>query len=336
MTTNRQITLAARPQGLPQDSDFKLVESPVPEPGDGQFLVQCEYLSVDPYMRGRMNDAKSYAEPVKIGEVMGGECVGKVLKSHHPKFAAGSYVAGMFGWQEFALSDGSGGVRPLDPDVAPVSTALHVLGMPGMTAYFGLFDVCKAKPGDTVFVTGAAGAVGSVVGQLAKIKGCKVYGTAGTDQKIQYMTGLGYDGGFNYKSCEHPVRDIGQLCPDGIDCFFDNTGGPISDAVFPLLNVHAHVAICGQISMYNATEMPTGPRLLGHLIVKRATVQGLLVTDFVEKYRQATGDLARWYGEGKLQCQERITDGIENAPAAFIEMLQGANTGKQLVRLSSG
>ncbi len=332
---NRQITLAARPQGFPKDSDFQLVESPIPEPGDGQFLVGCEYLSVDPYMRGRMNDAKSYAEPVKIGEVMGGECVGKILKSNHPKFAEGSYVSGMFGWQEYAVSDGTGGVRRIDPDVAPVSTALHVLGMPGMTAYFGLLDVCKAKAGDTVFVTGAAGAVGSVVGQIAKIKGCRVYGTAGSDEKIKYITELGYDGGFNYKTTKNPLSDIGKLCPDGIDCFFDNTGGPISDAVFPLLNEHAHVGICGQISMYNATEVPMGPRLLGHLIVKRATVQGLLVTDFGDKFREAIGDLSQWYREGSLKCEERITEGIENAPTAFMEMLQGANTGKQLVKLAN-
>ena len=331
--TNRQITLAARPAGFPKESDFKLVESAIPEPGDGQFLVQCEYLSVDPYMRGRMNDAKSYAEPVKIGEVMGGECVGKILKSKHPKFAAGSYVSGMFGWQEYAVSDGSGGVRRLDPNAAPISTALHCLGMPGLTAYFGLLDVCKAKQGDTVFVTGAAGAVGSVVGQIAKIKGCRVIGTAGSDQKIKYITDLGYDGGFNYKTTENPFSDIKKLCPAGIDCFFDNTGGPVSDAVFPLLNEHAHVGICGQISMYNATELPMGPRLFGHLIIKRATVQGLLVMDFAAGFRDALADLTKWYQEGKLRCEERITGGIENAPTAFLEMLQGANTGKQLVKL---
>ena len=332
--SNRKITLAARPDGFPKASDFELVESPIPEPGEGQFLVQCEYLSVDPYMRGRMSDAKSYAEPVKIGEVMGGECVGKVLKSNHPKFTAGSYVAGMFGWQEFAVSDGSNGVRRLDPEAAPISTALHMLGMPGMTAYFGLLDVCKAKRGDTVFVTGAAGAVGSVVGQIAKIKECQVFGTAGSDEKIGYISELGYDGGFNYKTTENPLREIAKLCPDGIDCFFDNTGGPVSDAVFPLLNEHAHVGICGQISMYNATELPVGPRLLGHLIVKRATVQGLLVTDFAADFRKAMEDLTGWYQAGKLSCEERITEGIENAPTAFMEMLGGANTGKQLVRLA--
>ena len=331
--TNRQITLAARPEGFPKDSDFKLVESPIPEPGEGEFLVQNEYLSVDPYMRGRMNDAKSYAEPVKIGEVMGGGCAGKVIKSNHPKFAEGSYVSGMFGWQEYAVSDGSDGVRPLDPSAAPISTSLHMLGMPGLTAYFGLLDVCKAKEGDTVFVTGAAGAVGSVVGQIAKIKGCQVFGTAGSDEKIQYMKDLGYDGGFNYKTTENPLKAIHGLCPSGVDCFFDNTGGPVSDAVFPLLNEHAHVGICGQISMYNATEVPMGPRLFGHLIIKRATVQGFLVMDFAADFRKALTDLAGWYQDGKLKCEERITEGIENAPTAFFEMLKGANTGKQLVKL---
>ncbi len=331
--TNRQILLAARPKGFPQDSDFQLVENPVPEPGDGQFLVQAEVLSVDPYMRGRMNDMASYAQPVQIGEVMVGESVGRVIQSRNAKFPEGTYVSGMFGWQEFAISNGES-IRKIDPDVAPISTALHVLGMPGLTAYFGLFEVCQAKPGDTVVVTGAAGAVGSVVGQLAKINDCQAVGVAGSDDKINYITNdLGYDGGFNYKTTDDYYKAFKQLCPDGVDAFYDNVGGPISDAVFPLLNVGARVAICGQISQYNATEKPQGPRLLWHLIVKRATIRGFLVFDFISQYREALEKLTTWYQQGRLNCPERVTEGIENAPRAFMELLQGANTGKQLVKI---
>ena len=330
---NRQITLAARPQGFPRDTDFKLVESPVPEPGDGEFLVESIYLSVDPYMRGRMNDAASYADPVQIGDVMVGEAVGRVTKSNHRRYAAGSYVAGMFGWQEYAVSDGQG-VRKIHPEVAPISTALNILGMPGMTAYFGLFDVCRPRAGETVVVSGAAGAVGAVVGQLAKRTGCRAVGIAGSDEKIDFITGeLGFDGGMNYKTTGDYVAALGQLCPDGIDVYFDNVGGEVTDAVFPLLNVGARVGVCGQISQYNAEEQPQGPRLLWHLIVKRATVRGFLVLDYVPGFAEALTKLTEWHTAGQLKYRERITDRLENAPRAFMEMMQGANIGKQLVRL---
>lgn len=335
MTINRQILLASRPHGEPRPENFRLAEVPRPQPDDGQFLVEVDYLSVDPYMRGRMNDVKSYIPPFQVGEVLGGEGVGRVTESKHPNFPTGSHVAGMFGWQQFALSDGSGGVRILDPELAPVTTALHVLGMPGMTAYFGVTDVCQAKSGETLFVTGGAGAVGTVVGQLGKLFGCRVVGSAGSDDKVDYLTSeLGYDAAFNYKSTGDYVGKLKELCPQGIDAFFDNTGGPVSDAVFPLLTTHARVAICGQISMYNATEVPQGPRLFGHLIVKRATVQGFLVMDYAPRFRAAMEQMATWYGEGKLKMEERIVSGIENAPTAFMEMLRGANTGKQLVQVS--
>lgn len=330
---NRRIVLAARPEGFPRASDFRLEEVPVPEAGDGEFVVQAEFLSVDPYMRGRMNDRASYADPVQLGDVMVGESVGRVVQSRHEKFQEGQYVSGMFGWQEYGVSNGEG-LRRVDPELAPVSTALHVLGMPGLTAYFGLLDVCQLKEGETVAVSGAAGAVGSVVGQLAKIRGCRVVGVAGTDDKVKYATQeAGYDAAFNYKTTDDYGKAFRERCPDGIDVYFDNVGGPISDAVYPLLNLKARVGICGQISMYNATEVPQGPRQTFHLIVKRAKVEGFLVSDFIPQFREALQEMSQWYAAGQLKCAERVTDGIENAPQAFIEMLQGANTGKQLVRI---
>lgn len=333
---NRQIRLAARPKGFPRDADFQLVESQLPEPGAGEFLVRTAYLSVDPYMRGRMNDVASYAAPVALGEVMVGAGVGRVLRSNNPRFAEGSFVCGMFGWQEYAVSSGQG-VRRIDPEVAPISTALHVLGMPGLTAYFGLFDVCRAKPGETVVVSAAAGAVGSTVGQLARITGCRVVGSAGSDEKIQFVTGqLGLDAAFNYKTVDNYYEELKRLCPGGIDVYFDNVGGPITDAVLPLLNVGARVAICGQISQYNVEKPPQGPRLLGHLIVRRALLRGFLVLDYAERFAPALAKLTGWFRDGQLVYRERISDGIEHAPQAFVEMMQGANIGKQLVRLHDG
>lgn len=331
---NRQIKLAARPLGFPKPADFQLAEQPVPEPKPGEFLVQTEYLSVDPYMRGRMNAGKSYAEPVEIGDVMVGESVGRIVQSRHDRFPEGTTVCGMMGWQEYALSDGSL-LRKLDPNLAPISTALHVLGMPGMTAYFGLKDICSAKEGDTVLVSGAAGAVGSTVGQLAKRIGCRVVGIAGSDSKIAFLKELGFDAAFNYKTTDNYFETLRQICPDGIDAYFDNVGGPITDSVFPLLNVGGRIAICGQISQYNLEEAAEGPRVLWNLIVKRARVEGFLVLDFVERFREALVHLTGLYVDGKLQYRERITQGIENAPTAFIEMLQGANIGKQLVKLTT-
>ena len=331
---NHQITLAARPKGFPRDDDFRLITVPIPEVGDGEFLVQVIYLSVDPYMRGRMNDVESYAPPVGIGEVMVGECVGCVAKSRHERFPEGSYVAGMFGWQEYAISDGKM-VRRLDPTAAPISTALHVLGMPGMTAYFGVLDVCQPKEHETFVVSGAAGAVGSVVGQLAKLKGCRVVGVAGSDDKISFITDeLGFDAGFNYKTTDDYVAAYRQHCPQGVDAYFDNVGGPITDAVFPVLNVGARLGICGQISQYNVDSPQQGPRLLWHLIIKRATIRGFLVMDYTDRFREAITELTKWFQAGQLKYCERVTDGIENAPRAFVEMMRGANIGKQLVKVT--
>ena len=335
-TLNRQIVLAARPEGLPKPSDFRLVESPMPEPAEGQFLVQTNYLSVDPYMRGRISEAKSYAEPVPIGQVMVGGTVGTVVESRHPGFRPGEAVVGYWGWQDYAVSNGQG-LERFDTSLAPISTALGVLGMPGMTAYFGLLEIGKPKAGDMVFVSGAAGAVGSLVGQIARIKGCRVVGSAGSPQKVDYLTGeLGFDAAFNYKDLkDYPAR-LQAVCPNGIDVYFDNVGGPLSDAVFTQINVGARIVVCGQIDQYNATRPPRGPRLLWHLIVKRARAEGFLVFDFAGRVPEAQRQMAQWIKEGTVKYHESVVDGLENAAAAFIGLFHGQNLGKQLVRVAKG
>jgi NADPH:quinone reductase len=333
-TQNRQITLAGRPAGFPSESDFKLVASEIPKPGEGECLVQGLYLSVDPYMRGRMRDQASYAAPLQLGDVMFGGVVGRVVESRSTALKPGDIVEGLLGWQEYAVAPGTQ-LRKVDPALAPISTALGVLGMPGITAYFGLLDIADPQPGETVVVSGAAGAVGSTAGQIARIRGCRVVGIAGSDEKIrQIVDELGFDAAFNYKTTQDYVAELQRLCPNGIDVYFDNVGGAITDAVFRLLNLHARVSVCGQISQYNLEKPDLGPRLLWHLIVKRARVQGFLVFDYAARYDEGLEQLGKWVREGELQYRERIVDGIENAPRAFLEMMQGKNIGKQLVRLS--
>lgn len=331
--TNRQFTLASRPVGMPKESDFKLVEAPLPDPAAGEMLVKSLYISVDPYMRGRIRDAKSYAAPVEIGGVMVGGAVGEVIASNHPKFEPGDVVQGELGWQQYAISDGRG-ARKVDPSIAPISTSLGVLGMPGLTAYFGLLDIGQPQMGQTVVVSGAAGAVGSLVGQIAKIKGCRAVGIAGTDEKVRYLTAeLGFDGAFNYRSTKNYVEKLKELCPKGIDVYFDNVGGTITDAVIPLLNVRARLVICGQISQYNQEKPEPGPRWLGALIVKQARAEGFLVFQFADKYQQGIAEVAGWIRAGKLKYREDIVEGFENLPKAFIGMLSGDNTGKRLVKI---
>ena len=331
---NRKICLAARPSGFPKDSDFQLKEEPLPQPDDGEFRVRNLFLSVDPYMRGRMSDRPSYAPPVEIGDVMVGGVVGVVDDSRHERYQVGDTVVGMFGWQEYATSDGQE-VHRVPENVQPISAALHVLGMPGLTAYFGLQDICDPQAGETLVVSGAAGAVGSTVGQIGKIKGCRVVGVAGTDEKVEYITKeLGFDAAFNYKSETDYYAALKRLCPDGIDAYFDNVGGEITDAVFPRLNVHSRVAICGQISQYNLERPEDGPRFLWHLITKRTKVQGFLVLDYAARYGEGLAALAGWLQEGRLKFREQVAGGIENAPAAFMGMLRGENIGKQLVKIA--
>jgi NADPH-dependent curcumin reductase CurA len=333
--TNKQILLAARPTGFPKPTDFRLEENLVPAPGEGEFLVGVSYLSVDPYMRGRMNAARSYADPQKLDDVMGGGAVGRVLVSRHSKFAEGEYVMGVFGWQQYALSDGAG-VMKVDPRMAPISTSLGVLGMPGLTAYFGLLDVCAPREGETVVVSGAAGAVGSAVGQIAKIHGCRAVGIAGGAEKIRWITAdLGFDAAFDYKAETKYFEKLKELCPNGIDCYFDNVGGAISDAVFPLINPKGRVAVCGQIALYNQEKPDTGARLLPLILVRTLTVRGFLVFHYADRYKEALQQLVKWHHEGRLKYRETIAEGIENAVPAFLGMLRGENIGKQLVRISA-
>ena len=330
---NRKFTLAARPVGYPKPSDFDLVTEPIPAPKDGEVLVHTNYLSVDPYMRGRMNDRASYAPNVQIGEVMVGTVVGEVVASKNPDFQVGDIATGGLGWQEYGVSDGNN-LRKVDPTLAPISTALGILGMPGLTAYFGLLEICNPQAGETVFVSAAAGAVGSLVGQIAKIKGCRAVGSAGSTEKVDYVVDeLGFDAAFNYKTTEDYGAKLAELCPDGIDAYFDNVGGAITDAVFPLINVKARISICGQISQYNLENPEQGPRFLWHLIVKRAKIQGFLVFEFADKHDDGLRQMAEWIQSGKLKYREEITEGFENAPVAFIGMLKGSNIGKQLVKV---
>ncbi|MFC6905373.1 NADP-dependent oxidoreductase [Halalkalicoccus tibetensis] len=330
--TNRQWILASRPEGKPTEDDFELAEGEVPEPDANEVLVRMRYLSVDPYMRGRMRDEESYADPWEVGEPMRAGVVGEVEESNHDAFEAGDVVTGNLKWAERSLALG-GELTPVDPDLAPISTALGVLGMPGRTAYFGTLEVAEPRPGDTMVVSGAAGAVGSVVGQIARMAGARVVGIAGSDRKCDWLTDdLGFDAAVNYK--EEDVREaLSSACPNGIDAYFDNVGGEITDAVFANLNVDARVAVCGQISLYNAEELPTGPRKLGTLIEKRARVEGFLVGDFAPRFGAATERLGQWVSEGELRYEETITEGFENAPAAFIGLFEGENVGKQLVEL---
>jgi NADPH:quinone reductase len=329
---NRQFRLAARPVGLPKESDFELVESPLAKPGESQALVKTVFLSVDPYMRGRITGVRTYADPVNVGDVMVGGTVGQVLESRSPGLASGDYVLGQWGWQDSAVVDAKS-LRKLDPKLAPVSTALGVLGMPGMTAYFGFLDICQPKPGGTVVVSGAAGAVGTLVGQIAKVKGCHTVGIAGADDKIAYLIKeLGFDGAFNYKTTTDYLAKLRELCPKGIDCYFDNVGGAITDAVFPLLNTFARVSVCGQISQYNLEKPEPGPRLLPYCLVKQARVEGFIVSRFQNRWAEGIAQMAQWLGEGKLKHREDIVEGFENTARAFIGMLQGENTGKMLVK----
>lgn len=331
---NRKITLAARPKGWPKESDFRLVEEEAGEPGEGEVLVRVIYLSVDPYMRGRMNDRKSYAPPVQIGQVMGGGAVGEVVASKHPNFAEGDFAMGDLGWQEYSIRKGQALVK-IDPALAPISTSVGILGMPGMTAYFGLLDICDPKPGETLVVSGAAGAVGSLAGQLGKIRGCRVVGSAGSDEKVRLLVEeFGFDAAFNYKTTKDYVAKLAELCPKGIDCYFDNVGGEMTDAVMLLMNPHARLSICGHISMYNAEKIETGPRLLALLIERMAKMQGFIVSQYAARFPEGQKAIAGWLKEGKIRYRETVSEGIENAPQAFIGMLHGENIGKQLVRLS--
>ena len=330
---NRQVRLAARPMGLPKPSDWKFTEEAVRDPAEGELLVEVSHISLDPAMRGWMNDAKSYIRPVAIDEVMRAGGAGKVIASRHPDFKAGDLVAGSFGVQKYALSDGKG-VRKVDTRFAPLSTYLGALGMPGMTAYFGLLDIGKPKAGETVVVSGAAGAVGSVVGQIAKIKGCRTVGIAGGADKCAFLTGtLGFDAAIDYKG-EDVKAALKAHCPDGIHVYFDNVGGDILDAALSRLALHARIVICGAISQYNNTTPVKGPANYLSLLVNRASMTGMVVFDYADRYAEGAREMAQWIAAGKLVAKEDVVEGgIDAFPETLLKLFKGENFGKLVLAL---
>jgi hypothetical protein len=327
---NTQILFRSRPSGEPHENNFRRVDHGIPTPVTGEVLCRTIYLSLDPYMRMRMNDAKSYTAPLDFGEVMIGATVGQVVESHRDGFVAGEYVVGYGGWQNYWVSGGTD-LRKIDPTAAPISYHLGVLGMPGLTAYVGVIDIGQAKEGETVFVSGAAGAVGSIAGQIAKIRGCRVVGSAGSDEKCELVAReLGFDACINYKSAKLGA-EIDAACPSGIDVYVENTGGDVGDMVFRRLNLRARVALIGLIAQYNERKHHHGPDL-STVLVNRVTVRGMIVGDHNDRRDEFVRDVGGWLREGKIKVRETIVEGIENAPAAFIGMFRGQNTGKMLVR----
>jgi NADPH-dependent curcumin reductase CurA len=329
---NLQVVLASRPQGSVTEKNFRFVESAIPSPGPGEVLVRNLYLSLDPYMRMRMNDGKSYAPPVQLGEVMVGGTIGEVVESKDVRFKKGDIVGGRSGWQLFSTADATT-LRKVDTRGAPLSTALGVVGMPGVTAWYGLLKIGEPKPGETVVVSAASGAVGSVVGQIARLKGCRTVGIAGGPVKCAYVVNeLGFDACVDYKSDAFESR-LREATPDGIDVYFENVGGVVLDAVLPLLNAFARIPFCGYISEYDETASH-GVRHLRSLLVSRVRLQGFIISEHLDIWDEALSDLSGWLIAGKLHYHETIAQGLERAPAAFIGMLKGSNLGKQLVKLA--
>jgi NADPH-dependent curcumin reductase CurA len=330
---NTQVLFKSRPEGFPSASNFEIVERPMPKIGDGDVLRRTIYLSLDPYMRGRMSTAKSYAEPAKLGEPMVGSTVSEVVESNNPRFRAGDFVLGFDGWQSFAVSDGSG-LRKLDSAQAPISWSLGVLGMTGLTAYVGLLDIGKPKESETVVVSAAAGAVGSIAGQIARIKGCYVVGTAGSDEKCAFVVDdLKFDACINYKK-EDLSAALKAACPGGVDIYFDNVGGAVLEAVLKRINVHARIPLIGHISQYNDAKPGPGPNLVS-VIANRALIQGMIVTDHVSRMPDFLRDMSQWLSVGKIHYREDIVQGLQNAPAGFIGLLKGDNIGKRLIQVSA-
>jgi len=330
MSPSREIHLAARPHGAPRSEDFALVEVDVPDPGEGEMLIRNAFISVDPYMRARMNEVESYAPSYRVGEVMWGGAVGQVVASRNDRFPEGSWVSHGLGWRELALSDGRGAL-PFDPSLAPVSTALGVLGLTGFTAHYGLLEIGRPQEGETVFVSGAAGAVGSVVGQIAKLKGCRVIGSAGSAEKVAWARELGFDEAFDYH--ETSTR---EALHDGIDVYFDNVGGSTLEAAIGAMRMYGRIVACGSISGYNATEAAPGPRNLFQVVTKRLLMKGYIISDHYDGFGAFLAEMGPWVRDGSVRYRETIVEGIENAPAAFIGLLEGENIGKMLVRVGDG
>lgn len=331
---NKQVLLKSRSTGIPQAEHFELASSPIPEPGDRQFLIHNEFLSVEPAMRGWVSAVANYSTPVGIGEVMRAFAAGTVVKSRHPGFAEGDKVMGMLGWQDYAVSDGSNITRKVKETDLPLSLSLGVLGLNGLTAYFGLLDLGLPKPGDTVVVSTAAGSVGSAVGQIAKLMGCRTVGITGGATKVALCKdAFGYDAALDYKSGDLDAA-LKVACPRGVDVYYDNTAGAISDAVIQHINVGARIVICGTASISSWDPPPMGPRIERHILVKRARMAGLIVFDYAHRYEEAATRLAQWVRDGKLKYREDIAHGIEHAPGAIAELYRGENLGKRLIRLT--
>jgi NADPH-dependent curcumin reductase CurA len=330
--TNRQIQLVSRPVGFPKHSDFELVEFETPEPGDGEVLVRNSYMSVDPYMRGRMNDTKSYVPPFQLGETLQGGAAGIVVSSRHPDFAEGDAVTGSQGWREYDVVPGRA-LRKLDLERAPMTAYLGVMGGTGFTAYIGLLDLTSPKEGETVFVSAAAGAVGSIAGQLGKIAGCRVVGSAGSDAKVAWLKEeLGFDAAFNYKGV-NLEQALDETCPDGIDVYFENVGGDHLQAALNHMNPFGRIAACGMISQYNNAEPAPGPNNLSTIVRMRLTVRGFIVSDHLDRREAFEQDMSQWLAEGRIKHRETIVDGIDHAVDAFLGLLQGENLGKMLVKV---
>ena len=329
---NHKFELAARPVGLPKPTDWNFKEEPVRDPADGELLVRVSYISLDPAMRGWMNDRRSYIPPVAIGEVMRALALGRVTASKDPKFAPGDYVYGALGVQEYAVTKGSG-LRRVDPAAAPLPVYLSALGMPGLTAYFGLLEIGRPQPGETVVVSGAAGAVGALVGQIARTKGCRAVGIAGGAEKCQYLQEIGFDATVDYKSGSI-YRALQQSCPKGVDVYFDNVGGETLEAALSLLARNARIVICGAISQYNSTIPPKGPSNYLSLLVNHGTMTGFVVGDYLSRWGEGLRDMAAWLAEGKLKSREHIVEGIEKFPDALLMLFSGANHGKLILKVA--
>ncbi|MGB1250960.1 MAG: NADP-dependent oxidoreductase [Candidatus Promineifilaceae bacterium] len=332
-TTSREIHLARRPIGIPTREDFTIATVEIADPSEGQLLVKNLYMSVDPYMRGRMIDRRSYVPPFQLGEAMTGGCVGEVIESNHAGFQVGDHVLGFDSWREYYLSDGKG-LHQLDKFLLPLSTYLGVAGMPGQTAYWGLLDIGKPQEGETVFVSAAAGAVGSIVCQIAKLKGCTVIGSAGSAEKVAWLTDtLGIDAAFNYKEVDSVGKKLRELAPKGIDIYFENVGGDHLEGALANMRVNGRIPVCGMISQYNATEAVAGPSNLTSIIGNRLLLKGFIVSDYGARSAEFYADMALWLSSGKVQYKETIHEGIESAPDAFIGLFTGTNMGKMLVKL---
>lgn len=334
-TLNHKVILASRPVGIPQTEHFKIVAEDIPEPGPDEFLLRNHFLSIDPAMRGWVNDAPNYSDPVGIGEVMRSIAVGEVIASRNGDYAVGDRVVGLFGWQEFAVGSGKDVWFRVSPGDSLPSASLGILGLNGVTAYFCLLELGRPKEGETVVISTAAGSVGSAAGQIAKIKGCRTVGITGSDEKVRdCVDQFGYDIAINYKSTEDLGGALAKACPDGVDVYFDNTAGAISDAVYEHLNIGARCVICGTASVASWDPWPGGPRIERHLLVKRASVQGFLVFDYLDRIDEARQQLTAWLREGELTYREEILEGLDQAPGAIARLYAGENRGKLVIRLA--